>query len=348
MPTNIEMLNAIRFEASTLYQDRIPLATRENITEVANALLTYEVHKNEFLDALFDKVTRSVVTSKMATNKLAKLKKGFLEYGRTVEEIFISQASGLVYDPAGTKVFDVTKVPVDSIYHSEDRRIKYPITVYDDELKKAFMAPSGLNSFVARYMESMYSADADDEYIMMKNMIAAYYEEGGFYKVTIPEVDDEATGKTFIKAIRTIGKKMGYMNSKFNKKGVRTKTDASDLLLIIHTDISAVVDVDVLAAAFNMDKASFMGNVIEVDDFGSDEQIRAVLVDRSWMQWYDTLMKTTSFFNPDGLYWNYWLHHWAIGSISRFSQAVAFTLEEITELNPPIVYDDEVVEDPQT
>ena len=348
--TNDQMLNAIRNEASSMYQDRIPEATQANIAEVANALLTYEVHKNEFLDALFDKVVRTVVTSKMATNPLAKFKKEFLPFGRTVEEIFIEQATGLTYDPAGDKVFAVTKVPVDSIYHSEDRRLKYPVTVYDDELKKAIITPGGLSAFVSRYLNSMYSADADDEFHMMKQLIVDYYDAGGFYKVTVPEIGTvataEADGKTLIKIMKTVFHQLKFMNSKFNKKGVRTKTDPSDVHLIIRSDVLAIFDVDVLASAFNMDKATFKGQVLEVDNFNDNEDIVAIMVDVSWMQWYDTLMKTTSFYNPDGLYWNYWLHHWAIGSISRFSQGVAFTLEEVTELNPAIVYDSEVVEEP--
>lgn len=345
--TNDQMLNAIRNEASSAYQDKIPVATQASIAEVANAILTYEVHKNEFLDALFDKVVRTVVTSKMATNYLARFKKEFLPFGRTVEELFIEQATGLVYDPAGDKVFAVNKVPVQSIYHSEDRRVKYPVTVYDDELRKAIITPGGLSSFVARYLNAMYSADTDDEFTMMKQLIVDYYTAGGFYKVSVPPVGTEATaeedGKALIKIMKTVFPQLKFMNSKFNKKGVRTKTDPEDVYLIIRSDILGIIDVDVLAKAFNVDKTDFVGRILEVDNFNANTNILAVMVDVTWMQWYDTMMKTTSFFNPDGLYWNYWLHHWAIGSVSRFSQAVAFTLEEVTELNPAIVYDEVVI-----
>ena len=49
-------------------------------------------------------------------------------------------------------------------------------------------------------------------------------------------------------------------------KPVTTWTDESRIVLLINADVMAEIDVEVLAAAFNMDKADFLGRVIVVDD----------------------------------------------------------------------------------
>jgi flagellar motor switch protein FliM len=77
MADNIQILNTIWTNASTNYQDRVPQATRDNITAVGNAILNYQAAKNEFLDALVNKIALQLVSSKMAKNKLAKFKQGY-------------------------------------------------------------------------------------------------------------------------------------------------------------------------------------------------------------------------------------------------------------------------------
>ena len=51
--TNI--VNAILDNGSTEYVNRVPVATRDNIAEVANPILTYSNVQNEFLTALLTK-----------------------------------------------------------------------------------------------------------------------------------------------------------------------------------------------------------------------------------------------------------------------------------------------------
>ena len=110
------------------------------------------------------------------------------------------------------------------------------------------------------------------------------------------------------------------------------------------------MDVDVLAAAFNMDKAEFMGHRVVIDSFSSidterlgklfandpnyapftsDEltllaDVKAVLVDIDWFMIYDNLMEFTEQYNGEGLYWNYWYHTWKTFSVSPFANAVVF------------------------
>ena len=105
------------------------------------------------------------------------------------------------------------------------------------------------------------------------------------------------------------------------------------------------MDVEVLAAAFNMEKAEFMGNRVLVDSFGSLDTARldilfkddpnyvpisttelqaldaipVVMVDRDWFMIFDNFYNFTENYNGQGLYWNYFYHTWKTFSVSPFA-----------------------------
>ena len=95
-------------------------------------------------------------------------------------------------------------------------------------------------------------------------------------------------------------------------------------MIIISSAVSSIVDVDVLAAAFNMERADFMGRVIYVDDFGIDG-VYALMCDRRFFQIYDSLRETGSFYNPARMEWRYFWNVWQTYSVSPLANAVIFT-----------------------
>ena len=110
------------------------------------------------------------------------------------------------------------------------------------------------------------------------------------------------------------------------------------------------MDVNVLASAFNMDRAQFMGNRVLIDGFGSldnerlaelfaddpyyveitaDEmtalnQIPLAVVDENFWMVYDNLNEFREVENGQGLYWNYFYHQWKTFSTSPFSNAIVY------------------------
>ena len=64
MANNIEYLNAVRASASQVYQDRIPVATKENLKQVTQAILDFPSNKNEFIDVLTNRVSKTKFANK--------------------------------------------------------------------------------------------------------------------------------------------------------------------------------------------------------------------------------------------------------------------------------------------
>lgn len=337
------ILDTIRANASTEYQERVPAATQANITEVGAPILTYQSTQNEFLNALVNRIALTIIRNKTLKNPLAVLKKGTIPLGSDIQEIFTNMAKDNGFDGSGSKLLTKTTPDTKVLYQRMNRQGQYAVTISKQQLQTAFTSYSELEKMLSGIVTSMYSGDNYDEFILMKNLFADAITSDKIVKADISAVVDEATAKQLVKGIKKISKGFTFPSSNFNTyfankpesdtstNPVVTWTPTEDQILLIRADIMTDIDVDVLAAAFNMDKVQFMAQSLEVDSFGSAETCVAVLCDRSFVQVYDNLFETTEFYNAQGLYWNYWLNHWQTIGYSLFANAVAFLEPEPEE-----------------
>lgn len=329
--TGAQVLNTIRANANYDYQSRVPEATQDNIKEVGNAILSYQATTNEFLSALVNRIGLVLITSRMYDNPLREFKKGKLEFGQTVEEIFVNIAKAHQFDPAvaESEVFKREIPDVQAIFHKMDRQNFYKATISNDQLRTAFLSYQGIEDLIGRIVDSLYSGDNYDEFLCMKQLLIQYARDGLFYSVTIPGIDTADTARQSISLLREYSNNLTFMSNTYNSMGVATTTPRSDQLIILDTHFDAVVDVEVLAQAFNMDKADFLGRRVLIDNFGELSGAVAALVDRNWFMVFDNYMSFTGQYNAEGLYWNYFFHHWQTLSTSRFSNAILFTTDSI-------------------
>lgn len=328
MANGANVLNVIRQHATAVYQDRIPEATAENLHEVGDAILTYEAQANEFVNALVNRIGLVILNNRMATNPLAALKKGRLAVGETIEEIYIDVIKAQTYDPRSAQdtLFKRHLPNVSSVFHSVDSQLNYPLTISNEQLRKAFMSYDSLDRFIAGLVDSMYKSATLDEFIQMKQLISEWNANGRFIIEPITAVTDAASAREAMIKIKAVSDGMTIFNNQMNYAGVWTSTPKDEQYLITTPDFNARMDVDVLAAAFHMDKAEFAGHVIVVDNIGDlgDDGIEAILVDKNWYQVYDYLRTFKTAYNGEGLYWNYFYHVWMVYSLSPFANAVAF------------------------
>lgn len=335
------ILDTIRANASTEYQNRVPSAEQSSITAVGDPIINYQTVQNEFLNALINKIALSIIRNKTAKNPLSPLKKGTIPLGSDIQEIFTNMAKDTGFDGSGSKLLTKTTPDVKALYHRLNRQGQYPVTITKPMLQKAFTSYSELEDMLSSIVTAMYSGDTYDEFILMKNLFAKAITDNKLITASVTHVIDETTAKNFVKAVKKASKAFTFPSSSFNvyyanrpatDKGdpVITWTPIEDQVLIIRADIMTEINVEVLASAFNMDKVTFLAHVVEVDSFGSASNCLAVLIDRSWVQVYDNLFETSEFYNAQGLYWNYWLNHWQTYGYSLFANAVAFVCNDET------------------
>lgn len=321
-----QVLNAIRANQNYDYQSRVPEATQGTLKQVGNAILSSFDLQNAFLNALVNRIALVLINSKMFYNPLRVFKKGTIEYGEIVEEIFVNIAKAHVYDPvvAEQEVFKREIPDVDAIFHKMNYKNFYKVTIQNEDLRQAFLSSQGISDLIARIVDSLYSGANYDEFLIMKNMIVDAVKNGRMASVTIPEATAE-NAKSIITTIKSVSNALEFPSTAYNAQGVLTYTPKDRQVLILDTKFDAINDVEVLASAFNMDKAEFMGRRVLIDNFADLTGVPAVLVDESWWMVFDMQINFTEIYNAQGLYWNYFYHVWKLFSESPYSNAVVFT-----------------------
>lgn len=331
-----EILNTIRDNASDMYQERIPEATRNNITDIQEVMTdpNNAVVTNEFMSMLLNLVIKQVIHSKLFSDPLKSLKKGKKPLGDTVEEIYANFLKAKQYDPTGAELLNRELPDVKAVYHRMNRQDKYKVTVNPESLFKAFASYDKLQSFIANIINSLYNSSELDEFVLMKQLIKQAMEQNAMKVVEVADpCTSEANAKAFIKTVKTVSGDMTFPNSNNNAWLTAQSTDTNPLItfsrkneqvLILSNPTDVAVNVDVLASVFNMSVAEFNDTRKIIIDAFPDPDIRGALVDEQFFQVFDDLVLFKDFENSEGLYKNYYLHIWQTLAYSPLVNAVVF------------------------
>lgn len=359
--STIDILNTIRANASLEYQNMVPVVEKEtDIPKVGDVLYGYPALANQFVSALINRIALVNVKSAVFNNAYAELKKGYLEFGETVEEVFVNivKAREFSAEKAEARELKRSLPDVRSAMHTMNWKVQYPVTIQDEDLRMAFLSIGGVQDLIARIVDAVYTAAEYDEYLLFKYLIIKAVSHGKMYPVSVlPDIKDSAV------QFRGISNMLTFMGTKYNESGVTTTTPKADQYIFMDAQFNAKYDVEVLSAAFNMDKAEFMGKLKLIDDFttfdserfdiimeNSDmidpvtaeelalmRDVQAVLVDSEWFQIYDNNNKFTEKYVASGMYWNYFYNVWKTVSHSPFSNAVVFVASSATTTPPDSV-----------
>lgn len=347
---NSVLLNVVRNNASLDYRNRIPVATQGNSREILDKLQSYEPSWNEFVEILLNVPALELYRAREIDNPLAGLKRAAIRPGTWVKEVGVGLVKAHSYDKDATNVFGRRDADVRVNFHYQNRKDKYSISVSEEQLAQAFYDENGLATFINMLMMSLQNSDNLDEYLIMRDMIKEFDEANPMYNVQVPDfvhnknldgtdmTADEITsaGKQIARQIRAYGSKFRFANRAADYTPEGLPVISRRTRLFVTPEFLAAFDVEILSYAFNIDRSEVWGIITEVDDLGIDGA-QAILADEDWFVCVDTLLETRSAENPDGLFRNYWLHHWGIYSISRFLPAVLFSTRESTVISGDVV-----------
>lgn len=348
--STIDILNTIRANAGLEYQNTIPIISKAtDIPAVGEVLMGYPALANQFLNALINRIAMVQIKSATFNNMYADLKKGYLEYGETIEEVFVEIAKAREFsaEKAESREFKRSIPDVRSAFHTVNYRVQYPITIEDSQLRQAFISIDGVNDLITKIIDSVYRANEYDEFLMFKYLIIKSVTKGVMYPV---QIDDTTDFKNSAIAFRSMSNTLEFISDKYNASRVHTNTKKDEQYIFMDSEYNAKYDVNVLASAFNMNKADFIGHLKLIDNWdtfdndrfsvireGSDgielvteeelalmKKVKAVLVDKEFFQIYDNLMEMRETYVNSGLYRNYFLNVWKTISYSPFSNAIVF------------------------
>ena len=176
-------LNAIRAAATNAYQTTVPLATIDNIKDVGKAVLSApQTVQNEFYAGIINLVGMQMIDVMAFTNPLTSLKKGTMEYGMTIEDIYVEMASAHEY-VSGTRTgdsvpdpFKITKASVKAAFYHTQLERQYKVTIHQQDVRRAFLSADPVGTLTSALMQSLRSAEEYDDYRMTVALMARQIE----------------------------------------------------------------------------------------------------------------------------------------------------------------------------
>lgn len=343
-----DIMNVIRSNASFSYQQSVPVVnTVAEIPIVGSVIYGTPAFANEFINALLNRIALVRIKSATFNNPYRDFKKGYLEFGETVEEVFVNIAKVRLFNNEKVSEYEFKRTlpDVKSAFHTMNWKVQYPITIQDEDLRMAFTTENGVTDMIARIVDSVYTGAEYDEFLLFKYMLIKGFNAGDIRKITLTN----PTNTDYATEFRAVSNEMLFLSDKYNAYPVYNSTPKERQRIFMDARYNAQFDVNVLASAFNMDKADFMGRLTLVDNWNTFDNkrfedirsesnaiaevtaaeltassaIKAIIVDEEWFQVYDNLARMTETYAGSGLYWNYFYNNWKTVSWSPFANAVA-------------------------
>lgn len=346
----MNQLNAIREISSEIYHQYIPVVTPStNINDFASPILndSLSVVRNEFVENLIGRIVSTQVVSKMYDNPLRRLEGENTPLGYAGQEIYTNPVDAQrfnVNDFAG--LLAKYEVQTNVQYLAINMDLQYCASMTRDKLRNAFVSWAALEQYITSISNAMYNGARIDQYRYTTAIVSSAYKSGRGVVETITAPTDADKAKAFLKRARqlyldfqspsTNYTAWGRMN---NDKPIVTWTNPEDIVFILRNDVAAEIDVDVLAASFNIDKAQLLGNIYYVDNFNiyaddrstivyDGSKIFGIMADRNFFKIHTQDEAFDQFYNAKNRVWNMFLNVVKGYNMSLFAKHVIFASEQ--------------------
>lgn len=340
----VNSLNRIRELSSDIYHQYIPVITEDtDISTFGQPILSYQPVANEFMSMLINRIGATMFEVKYFNNPLRVLEGDRVPFGHAVQDIAVNKINARKFDVedfAGLLAKYEADVKVQYLEVNSD--LQYPVTITRAKLQKAFLSWDALNSFVDEITNEMYNSAYIDEYNQVRALVTEAYLNNRVQIQTVSAVSDEATAKAFTEKARELFLNFQAPSSAYNAwskvggagRPIITWTNPEDIIIIIKNSVRAKLDVQSLAAAFNVEYATLLGNIISVPDFdvynddgtkhSDGSAIVGIICDKAFFKIREQDRDFSDFWNPNNRTWQLYLNIVKMYATSLFANSVVF------------------------
>lgn len=355
--SNEQLLTQVREEtANPMLRSTLAEMDLTDAPAVYNALSSMPSTMNALITELVNRCTMTQFFNKAFKNPLFMLHNGLLEYGTSIQQIFVDRGEKkgfqAHFETNGNSEKDLIgkRVPSANVdYIEKNFSYKYKVTTSEEQLKDAFLGKNGLGSMLANLILQQQNEVYIDEFKDMKGILLRETAENieGSGQLPIGVVHQMAVDttiqptafvtvgdsiNTLAKKVKAYAGKLKFPTSKYNLSHINTWSNREDLVFITDPDTLAEMDVDMLMTAFNVQKGEVPVRTIEIDEFPTVKgaKIKGILMDKYLVQAWDTINTVRTFENGEGLYTNHFFHKQGIMASCKFAQCVVFTDKDLT------------------
>ena len=342
-------LNQIREELvadNKVYQEQIPLVEHYTSSQVyGQSLLALPSDlRNKFIQSLVNRIAYTKFQMDYFENPLRELANDELPLGAIGQDIYVNPAHARIYnidDFAGLLAKYEADVKVE--YNELNYDVQYPVTIIRKELEKAFTTWGDFESFLMGISQSLYNGAYIDDYNYTRKLITNAYLNNNVQMETFsfsnPAAPTAAELKGLIAKLRELYLNFQAPSTEYNAWGkvggygkkIVSWSNPRDIVVFLSNKLASVIDVNVLASAFNIDKSDLLGRVYYVPDFDQKDEdgnvvvdgssIYAFICDRRWFKIRDKAMFMDEFYNANNRSWQQYLNVIKSFNYSLFANA---------------------------
>ena len=358
------ILNAIRNEVGGMFRANTPLVHTQDDAKAYGMYVTGSGDaRNAFMGALINRIAQVVMFSRSYRNKLARYKKGMLEFGEVVENVWVQLVSPEGYDPVPDSPGDLFKqnVPDSKVtFHPVNCKLVYEVTTNDSELSMAFTTSSGIYDLVSLIMQRLTDSDEWDSELIERYVLARAILDNPNLITQVPALTKE-NSDSIIATMKGASNAMRFMDTSYNVEGVPTHSPIDKQIFFLTAEASATIDVFSLAKAYNLSYEQFLGQQDMIRSFGfneaekkrldtimkatlaqgiipnytpfTDEELKKLnaivgaIIDEDFFMIFDRLYRVNAApYDSLHLSQNTFLHHWSVNSYNPFANARFFSV----------------------
>lgn len=357
------ILNAIRNE-SDIFRTSTPLVQSLSDAKAFGEFVTGAGrYKELFWGILINRIAITLASGREFKNKLARFRRGKIGLGDIVQNVWV----GLVLPEGWTSdvsnpgdVYRTNKPDAKVSMSAVNSKLSYEVTTNDTELSYAFTTEGGLFDMVSKIVERLITSEAYDDYLMFKWVMAKNLIANPDAVVGMGEtLSSQATADNLTATMKEVVNDYPFMKTKYNEAHVQAPCPAEEIVFISTSKSRAKLDVYALAKAFNLTYEQFLGNEVQIDSFGFDDedlvrlynvldenvalglipaynafsdaelaylkQITGAVLDNEWFMCWDKVYEMNSIYDPKHLNNNTFLTIHRIYSYNPFANMTYFT-----------------------
>lgn len=355
------ILNAIRNEIGGEFRANTPLVENLSDTKAYGLYVTGSGDaRNSFMTSLVNRIAQVMCLVRSYENPLKRFKKGILGPGEVVENIWVGLVSpeGWTQNPASPGDVFKTNNPSNQVsMHPVNSKLLYEITTNEAELSLAFTSEGGVYDLVSRIVQRLTDSEEWDEYVMMKYVIARALLANPDSVLSVDSLS-AVNANEIVSDFKGVSNNMRFMATDYNVAQVPTHSPIARQVFFLTAQASAVLDVEVLAKAFNLSYVDFLGQQQMVNSFAMTEaeqdrldtmmtetasqglipgytkftdaevdqlkHIVGAIIDEDFFMIFDKLYQVQAQYDVKHLNTNNFLHAWKVYSYNPFANAIFF------------------------
>lgn len=266
---------------------------------------------------MLDKIGKQIQLDNEYIDKLALLDGEELPLGKTIEEYFIDLILPAAYDKTGAADGAPSRPTTQDVLWSYalGRKI-IKITEDYGNVEQACSSPEALSDYITTIIKRLEDSEAVYKLFVKKQMIGRAIDAvvtAGATNTNLLSVaakpSDTASGEAFMKSLKLVARRVSWPKDNETINSNLTQIVPEKLVLFVDSSLEPVIDIDVLAGAFNSEKVMSPVRVIYVDELlDTGGKAYALLCDERMMKLHPTYKAIRSRINADGDFVNFVKH----------------------------------------